>query len=163
MQARAIRRKDRQISHEECLELLRTGEYGVLATADAEGQPYAVPLSYVLMNGKIYFHCAHEGHKIDNLKQNPRVSLVVVGFTEPVYDKGFSTYFESVVVFGRVDEILDEAEKNDSLTALAKKYLPHDLDKLEENLNHYRLRTAVYALSPEIITGKAKKKKPAAG
>ena len=63
-----MRRKDRETDSEQTIKLLKEGEYGVLATVDAEGQPYATPLSYVCTNNLIYFHCATEGHKLNNLK-----------------------------------------------------------------------------------------------
>lgn len=159
MQERKMRRKDRQIGPEESREILFKGEYGVLATVDGEGQPYAVPLSYIYLDNSIYFHCALEGHKIDNLRANPRVSFVVAGPAEPVYDKGFATYFESVVVFGPAREVTAEDEKRKALYALAEKYLPVDMDKADDDINHSFTRTAVWRVEPEIITGKAKKKR----
>jgi len=159
MQARPIRRKDRALSPEDCAELLNRGEYGVLATADAAGQPYAVPMSYVVMGRRLYFHSAREGHKIDNIQDNPRASFAVVGETKPAYISSFSTYYESVVVFGPLVLIEEEKEKRESLVALAEKYLPEHMDKAESDINRGYSRTAVYALEMEIVSGKANKPK----
>ena len=157
MQEHKIRRKDRQISLDDCREILKNGEYGILATADGEGQPYAVPLSYIYLDGQIYFHCALDGHKIENLKTNPRISFVVVGFTEPVCDKGFSTYYESVVIFGSAREVTADDEKRRVLYALSEKYLPDHMDKADGEIDHAFSRTAVWSLEPKIITGKSKR------
>ncbi len=47
----------------------------------------------------IYFHCAPEGHKLENLSGNNKVSFCVVGKTQVLPDK-FATNYESVIVFG---------------------------------------------------------------
>lgn len=154
-----MRRKDRQLSAEEAEGVLARGEYGVLATIGPDGQPYAVPLSYVARGGALYFHCAPEGHKINNLRFESRACFTVVGPTEPVYDGGFSTYFESAVVFGPVREVTDAEEKRAALHELALKYLPGHMDKAEPDIARSFSRTAVYALKIEVLTGKAKKRK----
>lgn len=154
-----IRRKDRRIGDEECRDLLRRGEYATLATVDAAGQPYATPLSYIHRDGGIYFHCALEGHKLDNLRHNPRACLSVVGGTEAFYGGGFSTVYESVVIFGTVREITDEAEKYAALYALAEKYLPEHMEHAEPDITKYGGRTLVFALTPETMTGKALRRK----
>ena len=63
-----MRRKDRQIPNEEAIALLKQQQYGVLSTMGRDGYPYGVPISFVYEDpGLITFHCAVEGHKIDNL------------------------------------------------------------------------------------------------
>ena len=155
-----MRRKDRALNSAECLELLNRAEYGVLSTVDQDGQPYGVPLSFVHYDDRIYFHCAREGYKVDNLRHEPRACFTVVGETKPVYDKNFTTYFESVIAAGIVKPIEDDEEKYRSLYALAKKYLPDHLDKAPDDIAHSLKRTAVYALEIQSLTGKAKKPKP---
>jgi cytidylate kinase len=156
--SRPPRRKDRSISLPESLALLERGEYGVLALVDG-GSPYAVPLSYALMDGALYFHCAREGRKVDAMQAAPEVCLTVVGDTEPVYQADFSTYYESVMVFGRVSPVDEGEEKHRALLALARKYLPDHMDKAEDAIRHSNKRTAVYRISLNRVTGKAKRKK----
>jgi nitroimidazol reductase NimA-like FMN-containing flavoprotein (pyridoxamine 5'-phosphate oxidase superfamily) len=50
---RKIRRKDREIETNEAITLLAKCEYGVLSTADKNGQPYGVPLHYVYKDNSI--------------------------------------------------------------------------------------------------------------
>ncbi|MFL0197848.1 pyridoxamine 5'-phosphate oxidase family protein [Clostridium sp. WILCCON 0269] len=69
------------------MEILINGEYGVLATNGEDGYNYATALNYVYINDKIYFHCATEGHKLDNIKVNNKVSFCVVGKTQVVPNK----------------------------------------------------------------------------
>ena len=156
---KAMRRKDRAISQEEALELLERNEYGMLSTVGEDGQPYVVPLSYVLMDGQLYFHCAQVGQKIDNIVFCPRVCFCAVGATQPVYDGGFSTYFESVLVYGSARNVDGAEEKRRSLMLLAEKYLPEHMDKAEGDITKSFQRTAVYAISIDHISGKAKRKK----
>ncbi len=158
MPQHSMRRKDRQISPEKSRDLLEQGEYLVLAVTDTDGLPYAVPLSYAVMNGLIYVHCAHEGKKIDALRHGNRVWLVVVGAVRAVYENNFSTFYESVMVDGTAQEVTGVEEKIAALTALAQKYLPEHLDKADVHIRKSLARTAVYAVTPLAVTGKAKKK-----
>ena len=138
---RPPRRKDRTLFLPESLTLLERGQYGVLALADGAG-PYAVPLSYALMDGALYFHCAREGRKLEAMGVAPDVCFTVVGDVEPVYQPDFSTYYESVMVFGRVFPVDEEGEKRRALLALAEKYLPDHMDKAEESIRRSNARTA---------------------
>lgn len=156
---RDVRRKDRAITEEEARSVLEKAEYGFLGTVSPESEPYVVPLSFTVGGGKVYFHCAREGEKLDNITANPSVCFCVVGPTEPVYDAGFSTYYESCMVFGTAREVTDEAEKRAMLLELARKYLPDDMDKADEAITRSWNRTALYAVSMDRVTGKAKRKK----
>ncbi|UQZ89162.1 MFS transporter [Deltaproteobacteria bacterium Smac51] len=157
MQEKPMRRKDRQRSREEGLAILKNCEYGILSTVDADGQPYGTPLSYIVKDNKVYFHSAMNGHKIDNIKGNPKACFTVVGGTKPVYADNFSTYFESVVIFGNVSEVSDEKEKYDILYELAERYLPDYMDKADGDIKHSLSRTAVYGVEMEVVTVKAKR------
>lgn len=157
-----MRRKDRRLSDEQSAALLARCEYGVMATVDSQGRPYGVPLSYVWRNGLVYVHCAPQGYKIDNIRNNGAVSFTVVGRTRPVYENNFTTWYESVMVFGQIVEITDPEEKYAALYALAEKYLPDHLDKAEADIGRSLARTAVLAIRPELITGKAKRPAPPA-
>lgn len=152
-----MRRKDRAISTTEARDLLEKGEYGFLATTGNDGLPYGVPLSYVLLQDRLYFHSAMNGRKLDNIRFCKQVSFTVVGDTEPVYTKNFTTYFESVMVFGAMHEVTDADEKFQALYALAAKYLPDYLDRAEADIRASFSHTAVLCLPIEEMTGKAKR------
>lgn len=152
----AVRRKDRAITKEEALGLLEAGEYGIMSLAD-DSWPYAVPISYIVMDGAVYVHCAREGRKVDILGKNPRVCFTVVGNTEPVYAGSFSTYYESVMVFGRASLVEEEEEKYKALYRLAEKYLPAAMDKADGDIKRSFKRTSVYKIAMEQVTGKAKR------
>jgi nitroimidazol reductase NimA-like FMN-containing flavoprotein (pyridoxamine 5'-phosphate oxidase superfamily) len=79
---KGMRRQERKMDDREARELLEKGLYGVLSTTDEDGYAYGVPLSYVCIGENIYFHCAAEGSKLDNIRHNSRVSLCVVNKAE---------------------------------------------------------------------------------
>ena len=150
-----LRRKERAISKEESFELLRRGEYGVLSTASSDRVPYGVPLSFCLLEDAIYFHCALEGRKLNNITSNSEVSFCVVGKTE-VQPDIFSTKYESVIISGRVQEVFAE-EKNLALAALIDKY---SSAYREEGMKYIELKgskTRVYRISPDTVSGKARR------
>jgi hypothetical protein len=158
MPDRPMRRKERLLCSEDSLKLLQAARYGVMACASPDGQPYGVPLSFVFKEGKIYIHCAKEGHKIDNIRVNNKVSFTCVSEVQPVYDKNnFTTYFESVIVFGHVREIQDPNERYAAMYDLCFKYLPDYMASFDEAMQRSGSRTSVYAIIPESITGKAKR------
>ena len=156
---REMRRSDRHISKEEAMEILQNGEYGFLATVGEGNQPYVVPLSYIVIGNEIFFHCAFSGQKLDNIAHEERVCFSVVGKTQPVYDKNFTTYFESVVVFGKARMIEDLEVKRQVLFKIAEKYLPEYMNMADKAIEGSMPRTAVYAITMDHITGKAKRKK----
>lgn len=152
---RKLRRADRAISENEVIYILQNGEYGILSTVSANGQPYGVPLNYTYSANVIYFHCALEGHKIENIKQNNKVSFCVVGKTE-VLPSEFATRYESVIVFGEIFEITGD-EKHKALLELIKKYSPKFIDQGLKYIETDGDKTKVYKIVIESITGKAKK------
>ena len=154
---RPMRRKDRAMPPEEAWQLLKTAEYGVLSTAGADGQPYGVPLSFVVVGQALYFHCALQGQKIDNLAHEPRASFCVVGKTQPVYDNSFTTNFESAVACGSIAKVEEPRERNDALLALCEKYLPQHMDKAPGEIAHSGAVTAVYKMTLDHVTGKARR------
>jgi len=150
-----MRRKDRSIDNEQAIQLLMNGQYGVLSTVGENGYAYGIPLNYVYHGGSLYFHCACEGNKLDNIMFNNKVSFCVVGNTEPIPDK-FSYRYESVVVFGRAVEVHDK-EKEDALTALIQKYSGEFLEKGLEYIQKDSSKTKVIKINIEHVTGKARK------
>lgn len=122
---RQMRRKRQELPREECLEILREGTSGVLALLGDGGYPYAVPLSYVYDGGKIYFHSARAGHKLDALRGCDRASFCVIG-QDLVVPEEYTTHFRSVIAFGRMRELTDAGEIRRAIEALALKYAPED-------------------------------------
>jgi len=152
---REMRRKDRELGKEEIFEILKKGEYGIFSTISQNGYPYGLPVNYVYTNGSIYFHCAVEGHKLDNIKNNDKVSFCVVGPTQILPDK-FSTKYESVIVFGRAIEVSGD-EKNRALLELINKYSPDYIEQGKEYIQKKNKDSKVIKIKTEHITGKGRR------
>ena len=150
-----LRRKDREISQQEAVELLVKAEYGVLSTVGNNGQPYGVPLSYVYKDNSIYFHCAVAGQKLDNITTNAKVSICVVGSTT-VLPETFGTLYESAVVFGIASEVHD-VERHQALVWLLEKYCS---DFMEGGLQYIELKNEtmkVFKIEISQVSGKARR------
>lgn len=122
---REMRRKRQALPLERCEEVLRRGTSGVLALSGDGGYPYAVPISYCYDGARLYFHCAKEGHKLDAIRREPRASFCVID-QDQVVPEEYTTYFRSVIVFGRVTVLEDDGAKRAAVEKLALKYAPAD-------------------------------------
>ncbi len=125
---RAMRRKRQQLSEAECRTVLERGTSGVLALSGDDGYPYAVPLSYVYTGGKLFFHSAKNGHKIDAIKRSGRASFCVID-QDQIVPEEYTTYFRSVIAFGTVRILEDDNEKLEAVRRLALKYAPDDSEE----------------------------------
>ena len=153
---RGIRRKDRLLDAPAARALLEEGEYGVLSTCGSDGQPYGVPVNYVLMDGDIVIHSATTGHKLENIAENPKVSFTVVGKTELLPEK-FATCYESVIVFGTA-AIVDAPDlKRTALRALVAKYAAEHATAGDAYIEKLLEKTRVIRVSVDSITGKARR------
>lgn len=153
--SRELRRKDRGISESEARALLERSEFGVLSTVSPDGAPYGVPLSYCVIDNAIYFHCALEGHKLENITADNRVSFCVVGATEVLPDK-FATRYESVIVSGMSIEVFD-AEKQRSLEGLVEKYSSDFRESGLRYIDSDGKQTRVFRIMIDAISGKARR------
>lgn len=118
-----MRKKDQEITDEEELKgMLREARYVTMAMCSGD-EPYLVTIShgYDEENHAIWFHCAHEGRKIDILRANP----VVWG--EAVLDRGYDgpecdQHYATAQFRGRVSFPEDEEEKRRGLTVLLTQF-----------------------------------------
>lgn len=150
---REMRRIKQALSMEESIAILDRGTSGVLAVHGDNDYPYAVPLSYVHQDSKLYFHCAYTGHKLDAIVRNRKVSFCVID-QDNVVPEEYTTYFRSVIVFGKARILEEEAEKKKALVLLAERYSPEQeqgrLQEIEKQFN----RVCLVELEIEHITGK---------
>jgi nitroimidazol reductase NimA-like FMN-containing flavoprotein (pyridoxamine 5'-phosphate oxidase superfamily) len=140
---------------EEMEGLLQEALVGCLATVGPDGSPYITPLNFVFYQGKIYFHCAFKGRKMDNIRANPRVCFEVHELIEIVQSQracDFDTRYRSVLVFGRACSLPDVDRKVAVLTALAEKYA--DRQAVEPPTLERAKGTEVIEITIEEMTGK---------
>ena len=151
-----IRRQDRRLDDAAAMALLKRGEYGILSTSDKNNRPYGIPVNYVVMDNYIFFHCATEGQKLENITANQGVSFCVVGKTELLPEK-FSTRYESVVVSGNAGLVDDQVLKKSALVALVSKYAPDHITAGKAYIDKLMDKTAVVKVSIDHLAGKARK------
>lgn len=147
-----MRRLDRKMSDEAAKELLARSEYGILSTVNAKGQPAGTPLSYIYLNGFIYFHCAMQGTLPETLESNPQVGFTVVGATKVIADK-FTTNYESVMVEGKASTV-EGTEKTEALLGLVEKYSPEFLASGKEYIERAQEKTLVIKVEVAGLIGK---------
>lgn len=148
-------RKQRLTSAEEAKAILRVGEFGVLCTASADGQPYGVPINYCYAEAEdcIYLHCAVTGKKLDNLAQNNKVAFVVTTRSEILAER-FTTRYESAVVTGTAVVVEEEAEKLRVLGLLCDHLAPGVTKGREEMIHGYAHEAKIIKITIEEISGK---------
>ncbi len=151
---RSIRLKDRVVNDENAVEIIKKGSYGVLSTIGEDGYPYGVPLNYTYFDNCICFHCAQQGHKLDNIKFNEKVSFCVVTCSEVLANK-FDTDYESAIAFGRANEVTDKSEKKDILLSVINKYSKDYLDAGMNYMKKYWDETKVIKIKIDHFSGKA--------
>ncbi len=150
---REMRRRKQLLPEEKSVSILERMTSGVLAVMGDNGYPYAVPLSYVYCDGKLYFHSAKTGHKIEAVMRNEKVSFCVIE-QDNVVPEEYTTYFRSVIVFGKARILTDDKEKRKAMEILAEKYSPSQqegrLQEIEKSFKHF----VMIELLVESMTGK---------
>ncbi len=150
---RPMRRFRQQLTHDECVDILCLSTAGVLAVTGDGGYPYAVPLSHVYADGHLYFHSALQGHKVDAISNDSRCSFCVIAQDE-VHPEAFTTHFKSVIAFGHIHIIDNDAERLAALRLLGHRHAPHDEAGLQHEIDKDFSRVLMLRLDIEHLTGK---------
>lgn len=151
---RELVRKNKKLSMEECVSILKAEKRGVLSVNGDNGYPYGMPMNhfYNEEDGKIYFHCGKKGHRLDSLKKDSKVSFCV-------YDNGYCNEGEwalnvkSVIVFGKI-EIIDEQDKIADIAARLSRKFTDDEEYISSEIEKFARHTLLLELTPEHICGK---------
>ena len=107
---------------------------------------------YSQADGRIYFHGAGEGHKIDAINACDKASFCV-------HDEGFrregewALNIKSVVVFGRIRIVEDEAKKREICIELSHRFTD-DEEYIQREMESAFSRVCCFELIPEHMTGK---------
>ncbi len=151
---REMRRKKQQLEREECLRILREEKHGVLSLLGDGGYPYGVPMSHLWSDedGRLFFHCAKEGHKLDAAAGCGKASFCVLD--GGVREEGdWPVTYRSVVAFGRIGIVEDEGKKREICTRLCAKFTD-DPAYAEKELAASFGSVCCLELVPEHMTGK---------
>lgn len=101
----------------------------ILATMGTDGFPYAIPMSFVYYDNKIYMHCALTGKKIDNIKANPKVCIEAhetkgLSYSETHTACSTGIAYAGVVILGYINFVEDYERKEQILSKIVEKYTP---------------------------------------
>jgi hypothetical protein len=151
---REMRRHKQLLSEAETIAILESCTSGVLGVAGDHDYPYTVPLSYVYKDNKLFFHAAQEGHKMDGIQRNDRVSFCVIA-QDQVVPETFTTHYRSVIVFGRARILTADEERRAALQALSDKYSPGFIEEGQRIIEREWDRVCLVEVAIEHMTGKA--------
>ena len=151
---RKMRRFKQQITEEECREVLKNAKRGVLSLLGEDGYPYGLPINhwYCEEDGKLYFHGAKAGQKIESIRKCDKASFCA-------YDEGYrkegewALNIKSVIIFGRISLVEEEELAKRICTHLVRKFTD-DKEYLEKELKHALPRVQCLEMSIEHMTGK---------
>ena len=149
---REMRSKANMLTNQEDENILKTSPNGTLALYGENGYPYSVPVNFVYSDGKIYFHGAAEGYKLDCMKKDPHVSFSVIG-KDDIAKENFTTLFSSVIAFGTIRVIDTMEEKIPVLEAMVGKYSAEFMESGKELISK-GCGSVAYELTIDHMTGK---------
>ena len=105
-------------------------------------------------DGKIYFHSAKSGHKIDAIQRTEKASFCVID-KDLVVPEEYTTYFRSVIAFGQIRIIEGDLEKRAAIEKLAIKYAPEDTAASRDHaINREWKPLCMLEMTIDHITGK---------
>lgn len=156
---REMRRKDRQLTEQECLYVIEHTSHAVLSTCDKSGTPYGIPVTPIWLDGKLYFHCAKaESRKMTNMRQNPKVSLCFTA-KDDIVQKEFAVNFVSVVVAGTAKEITNPEEVKRIQLLICKRHTPEaGAEAAQKYFEKVGKGITMWEVTPTKISGKSRNK-----
>ena len=114
------------------MRFLRTHHHVVLSTQGSDGWPHAVPITYVMLDGKLAMSSNRRSQKVVNMMQDERVSCLVEDGDTHESRRG-------VLVFGSAQVVADSAlviEVMEAILAtnpLGKAAVPLPLEEMARN------------------------------
>ena len=161
-----MRRSDREIKElPEILDIFDKAPFITVSFTRQDNSPYGLPLSLARSDDStFYFHCAHEGEKIECIMANQEVSLSAVTKCTPFSPEGnpsmFTLEYTSAMARGHAQLVTDRDEKIMALKLIAERFLPDNMMHFREAIDKSLDRTAVVRISLiERPTGKQKLRK----
>ncbi|MGI6028549.1 MAG: pyridoxamine 5'-phosphate oxidase family protein [Candidatus Heteroscillospira sp.] len=145
-------RKDRERDASFALEVLRQAPYATLSLVTDGDEPYGIPVSPVVTDNGIYFHCALEGKKLDCIRAHPTVSLSAVSRLRTIGEE-YTLSYDSAVASGRAEIVEDTEEKRAALYAICLRYTPEYMDRFESAARAVN-KTCIVRIIPDKLTGK---------
>ena len=155
---RELVRKHKQLSEQDCIQVLKTETRGVLSVIGDNEYPYGMPMNhfYNIDDGCIYFHCGKQkSHRLDSLKVNDKVSFCVYDSGTKV-EEDWALTVKSVIIFGRIS-IIDDMDSIIDISAKLSRKFTNDEEYISEEIKKFAAGTLLLKLIPEHICGKVVK------
>lgn len=149
-----MHKASRQLSDSETMEILKKGDHGTLSVQGDDGYPYATPINYIVVDGKVYLHSAPYGYKIECLQRSPKCCFSAIISAQIIPSK-ITAAFESVVLTGTAVFVTDQAEKRTVLENFVTQKHPGYEELGFKMIDKQIDKTAVIRLDPVSLTGKA--------
>lgn len=151
---RELMRKNKQLSVQECVEILKTETRGVLSVNGDNGYPYGMPMNHFYNedDGCIYFHSGKIGYRLEMLRKDSKVSFCTM-------DKGsrnkgeWAWNVKSVIVFGKI-EITDDMDTVADIAVKLSRKFTSDMEYINNEIKKDGPRTMILKLTPEHMCGK---------
>lgn len=127
-------RKNKQlISLNQCYKIMDKIHYGVLSFTH-EGLPYSVALNHIIIDNRIFFHCAKSCYKLNSIEQ--RATYLIVEDLGINLKAGTHNH-NSVAVFGTVHEVTEFETKKAALLEIVSHLAPEHPynDKMVDTTN----------------------------
>ena len=153
MEFRPMRRHRQELAAEECVAILQSATSGVLGLIGDGGYPYIVPISHCYANGKLYFHSAVSGHKVDAIKNESKCSFCVID-KDDVQPAKYTTYFRSVIAFGKISILENDDERIEALRMIGRRFNPNDQEGLQKEIDKSFGHVLIMAMEIEHLSGK---------
>ena len=150
---REMRRKRQMLAEEESIAILQKATSGTLALLGDNDYPYAVPISYVYQEGRLYFHSAMAGHKVDAIRKCSKASFCVID-QDDVKPEKYTTFFRSVIAFGRIHIVENDVERFEIARLLGNRYNPNHDEDLQKEIKSGLSHMLVLRFDIEHLTGK---------
>lgn len=158
-----MRRKDRELSQEEALMIIKNTKMAVLSMISNDKRPYATPISPVFIDGKIFFHSSSspDGLRKTSLLKDNHVVVTYVGYNENDLAclPGLSVNYVSAIVSGRASLVTDEQKKKALTIKLAEIQFPMAEKKgIEETYAGSHEYIDLWEIEITSVTGKGRNK-----
>lgn len=153
---RELQRKNKALSLEECIALLKSEKRGVLSVNGQDGYPYGMPMNFFYDEEQklLWFHCGRgKGHRADAIRESDKASFCLMAERGKDEHLPWADRFESLVVFGRIKVVDDEETVSAVCRRLSEKFTS-DGGYVEKEIADFGKATLLLALSVEHLCGK---------
>lgn len=146
---------DRRINETEALQIIKSSHLGYISMIDVENKPYGVCVNYVYHKEDhcLYFHCSRIGRKIEALKKDPRISMLVVKDAQ-IMPEIFITHYQSAMIEGTITFIETIEEKRKALHLICDGLCPGILERRDEVIEKFLSALLIGCIHIDTVTGK---------